>query len=548
MSQALPVNFTFCEGNYRIEKILGRTNNGYSYLAKDISLDRLVAINEFFPEKFCLRNAGNHNVHIDSGIDMAFFEQLKGLFLKEAREMAKIDCPNVVQVHEAFEENSTAYYVTDYVEGQYLSEIVKDKGAISAASAVRYIFQLGDALKVVQSRLSRYLDARSNNVIISASTGLPVIMHIESFSVKSILEYSSSVLTVDGVLSQSAINLLQGAIQNPVQQLASTLYYLVSGQKLTYSVSTSVTSTSIVQFTPGFPTDLIQPINNAMTGSYQSLAEFLEELRNLCNSPTFNRNTESQKSDVSNDTLNAPKHNTSQPTFSTPSRKPYYTSPQKTPYEKRNINDRSYSNGNGKDKGSGFFSSTGIKILVSVILIVLITIGVIILVKKVGSHPIMNGDSGERTGSNNLPHETEPELPIIDENEAIDKVKELIFALNDGDITKIKELLEEDYYNSRFIDHENGMSIQEQEKNLGRILVKIAKQTKGRFKNMGNNGVFSVEKRSNSSVLVTVEVPAGTGYRSGKDTFELKYENGRWEIINSPLLNTYSEQIKMLYK
>ena len=52
-------------------------------------------------------------------------EKLKNKFIKEAEHIAEMDSPYIVRIIDVFEENHTAYYIMDYIEGRSLSDIVK---------------------------------------------------------------------------------------------------------------------------------------------------------------------------------------------------------------------------------------------------------------------------------------------------------------------------------------------------------------------------------------------------------------------------------------
>ena len=62
-------------------------------------------------------------------------------FLREARTMAGLRHDNIVSVTDVFEENNTAYYVMDYVEGRSL----EDRGRLNENVALKYVRQVADA-------------------------------------------------------------------------------------------------------------------------------------------------------------------------------------------------------------------------------------------------------------------------------------------------------------------------------------------------------------------------------------------------------------------
>ena len=120
-------------GGYKIIKELGQGGFGITYEAEQTSLGRKVAIKEFFMKDLCNRDADTHAVSVPSVGSQELVEKFKVKFLKEARMIASYDHPNIVQIHEVFEENGTAYYVMTNLPGGSLSDKVK-KEEIGRAS------------------------------------------------------------------------------------------------------------------------------------------------------------------------------------------------------------------------------------------------------------------------------------------------------------------------------------------------------------------------------------------------------------------------------
>ena len=82
--------------NYRIENVLGQGGFGITYLAYDLELQKYVAIKEYFPKDFSVRNENNTITAVNSQRDV-FLIGLKS-FVDEAMILAKLDHPNVIKV------------------------------------------------------------------------------------------------------------------------------------------------------------------------------------------------------------------------------------------------------------------------------------------------------------------------------------------------------------------------------------------------------------------------------------------------------------------
>ena len=158
---------TLQNGKYEIQRVLGQGGFGVTYLALQQGLNRIVAIKEFFMENFCVRNADTHHVTIATEGSREFVERYRNKFLKEARNIAKLDHPNIVSIIDVFEENSTAYYVMKYAQNGSLDDKVKREGHLSEAEATRYILKIANALRFVHQHKMTHLDVKPANILLS---------------------------------------------------------------------------------------------------------------------------------------------------------------------------------------------------------------------------------------------------------------------------------------------------------------------------------------------------------------------------------------------
>lgn len=150
--QHLQPNTTLLGGKYRIEKVLGQGGFGITYLATQVSLNRLVAIKEFFMKDFCIRGDNTRTIEIPTTGSAFQVEQYKRKFWKETKNLFKMSHPNIIKVFEVFEENDTVYYVMPYLSGGSLQEYVNVHGAMSEGEAMKYIRQIASALKYMHEK------------------------------------------------------------------------------------------------------------------------------------------------------------------------------------------------------------------------------------------------------------------------------------------------------------------------------------------------------------------------------------------------------------
>lgn len=270
---------------YRIERILGQGGFGITYLATDLALDRLVAIKEFFPKDYCDRVGDTSHITLGTSSSAEFVSRLKAKFLKEARNIAKLDHPGIIKIHAAFEENNTAYYVMDYIKGESLSDKVKRQGPLTLDVALKYIEGIGGALEYIHSKHINHLDLKPANVMVRESDDIPILIDF-GLSKQYDSDGNQTSTTPTGI-SHGFAPLEQyndGGVkefspQTDIYSLAATLFYLVSG--ITPPHATKLIEDGI-QFPQYFPQGLQPAISIGMASArknrYVSVSTFLNAL------------------------------------------------------------------------------------------------------------------------------------------------------------------------------------------------------------------------------------------------------------------------------
>ena len=155
-----------CGGRYRIVRFLSSGGFGKTYEAEHVLLHKRIAVKEFFPRDMCNRDKVTSHVTVGTESKRKLVEKLHEKFVQEAQAVAQFSHPGIVKVSDVFEENGTAYYVMDYIEGGSLRDKVKSLGHLSEADAVRYIHQVCDALAYVHSLNRLHLDIKPGNIMV----------------------------------------------------------------------------------------------------------------------------------------------------------------------------------------------------------------------------------------------------------------------------------------------------------------------------------------------------------------------------------------------
>lgn len=163
---ALPAG-TVLDGRYILGRTLGQGGFGITYVAKDHKTGNLVAVKEYFPETLATRTT-DRTVSAFTDRREENFLYGKECFLKEAETLAQfIGNPNIVKVYIYFEENNTAYFVMDYVQGVSFRDYLKEHGKISWEEAKSFLFPIMDALSEVHSKGIIHRDVTPDNIYIT---------------------------------------------------------------------------------------------------------------------------------------------------------------------------------------------------------------------------------------------------------------------------------------------------------------------------------------------------------------------------------------------
>ncbi|MBR5892124.1 MAG: serine/threonine protein kinase, partial [Bacteroidaceae bacterium] len=165
----LKENTILKNGDYRIINTLGQGGFGITYLATQRGLDRTVVIKEFFMSDYCARERDTLRVTFGTDSSREMIERFREKFVKEARNIAAFDHPNIVRVIDVFEENNTAYYVMEYHSAGSLGSLVDNRDALNEDDALYYIRQVASALKYVHSRKMMHLDIKPDNILVNSS-------------------------------------------------------------------------------------------------------------------------------------------------------------------------------------------------------------------------------------------------------------------------------------------------------------------------------------------------------------------------------------------
>ncbi|MBQ6681967.1 MAG: serine/threonine protein kinase [Prevotella sp.] len=161
---------TVLRGIYRIDRYLSSGGFGNTYVGYNMQFDECIAIKEFFMKGISERETDQMSVNVSNGDNRDSFSEQREKFRVEAKRLRKLKNPHIVGVHDLFEENGTAYYVMDYIDGENLSERLKRTGKPMTEQEVwDFLPQILDALKTVHDKDLWHLDIKPGNIMVDRS-------------------------------------------------------------------------------------------------------------------------------------------------------------------------------------------------------------------------------------------------------------------------------------------------------------------------------------------------------------------------------------------
>lgn len=158
---------TLLHGTYRIDSYLSSGGFGNTYVATNQAFDEIYAVKEFFIKGIAERDSNDTTVSVSNIENKAQFDEQLEKFKKEARRLRKLKCENIVRVHDFFEENGTAYYVMDFIDGENLHKRLERIGQPLTESEVSNILsQVLNALEIVHKNNIYHLDLKPANIMV----------------------------------------------------------------------------------------------------------------------------------------------------------------------------------------------------------------------------------------------------------------------------------------------------------------------------------------------------------------------------------------------
>jgi serine/threonine-protein kinase len=263
-------------GQFRVVRKLGEGGYGAVYEAKDVNLERRIALKIMLPTRAASR-------------------EYVAKFFREARTAAQLSHPNVVAVHSVgLDDECKVYFLAmEYVEGRTLHDVLQERGPLPVAEASEYIIQSCRGLAAAHERNIIHRDIKPGNLMITPGGAIK----IADFGLAKVYEGEGGAQsTVIGTPYFMPPEQFEGRAKDgrtDIYALGVTFYYMLTMQRahtgagpaqILLSVMTKE-PTSVLEHRPDLPEGIWpivrRMIDRDLDNRYQNCIEIVRDLEQL---------------------------------------------------------------------------------------------------------------------------------------------------------------------------------------------------------------------------------------------------------------------------
>jgi len=200
--------------DYRIESKLGEGGMSSVYLARHIGLDKLVALKLLT-------------------VSAKTTEAMKKRFIREARIVARLAHPNIVQVFDVGEEKGYLFLAMEYVDGETMENVMTERKVIPPAEATDIAFRVTRALEAAHAETIVHRDIKPDNIMV----GKKGFVKVTDFGLAKSQERGKKITRVGLILGTPyyiSPDQVQGReldIRSDIYSLGASFYFFVTGHR-----------------------------------------------------------------------------------------------------------------------------------------------------------------------------------------------------------------------------------------------------------------------------------------------------------------------------
>lgn len=181
-------------------------------------------------------------------------------FLREVRTVASLDHQSIIRVHDRFEENNTAYYVMDFVEGPTLADIIRKHSRLEEKKARDYVEKIADALHYMHEQGVTHLGVEASNIMVRNRDNMPIL--------------------IDFCLSKHSSVARSFTPQQDVHDLAALFYLMLTGKPLPAPDDvTDATFAEMTDVTPSVVSAIEKAAHPGLATMPASIPDFLSAMK-----------------------------------------------------------------------------------------------------------------------------------------------------------------------------------------------------------------------------------------------------------------------------